>query len=249
MAAPRRRLDVCGDRAALRLGYDIMSEGPYRVIDRSTWPRREQFEMFLQFGFPYFSITADVDITAYRERLPKGGRFTIGLVYAIAAAANAVPEFRQRIRNDEVVEFETVHPSIIVLNDDEAFRFVNFPFAPDFDTFAADAPQRIEDARTAPSMYSLDDQDDFLFLTGLPWISFSGVFHAAPTHAPDSVPRIAWGKYKTEGARILLPLNVQVHHALIDGVHVGRFYAEVQKIMDDAHQWLPPRDAMSRECA
>lgn len=213
-------------------------EGKYQVIDQASWPRREQFELFKNFGFPYFSITADVDITDYRQALPKDRRFTIGLVYTLAVAANAVPEFRQRIRGDEVVEFDTVHPSIIVLNDQDAFRFCVFLFAHDFAEFSKDAPERIERARMAASMYDLPDQDDFLFLTAIPGVSFTGVVHAAPTQAPDSVPRIAWGKYREVAERIMLPLNVQVHHALIDGVHVGRFYSKVEEMLGNAGKWL-----------
>ena len=216
----------------------MKGEGSFRVIDQAGWPRREQFELFKSFGFPYFSLTADVDITDYRQALPKGGRFTIGLVYALAVAANAVPEFRQRIRGDDVIEFDTVHPSIIVLNDQDAFRFCVFPFAHDFAEFSKDGPKRIEQAKAAPSMFDFQDQDDFLFLTAIPWISFSGVFHAAPIHAPDSVPRIAWGKYREVAGRIMLPLNVQVHHALVDGVHVGRFYSKVEETLANAGEWL-----------
>ena len=216
----------------------MKDEGSYRVIDQASWSRREQFELFKNFGFPYFSITADVDITAYREALPKGGRFTIGLVYALAAAANAVPQFRQRIRGDDVIEFDVVHPSIIVLNEDEAFRFCAFPFAHGFVEFSKDAPERIERARAAPTMFNLPDQDDFLFLTGIPWISFTGVMHAAPIQAPDSVPRIAWGKYRDVSGRIMLPLNVQVHHALLDGIHVSRFYSKAEELLGNAEAWL-----------
>ena len=219
----------------------MMTEGRFRVIDQISWPRQEQFELFKAFGSPYFSITADVDITAYRRALPKGGRFTIGLVYALAAAANAVEQFRQRIRGDDVIEFDVVHPSIIVLTDHDAFRFCNFPFDESFRRFADEAPERIERARNAPSMFDAPDQDDYLYLTGLPWISFTGIMHAAPTHAPDSVPRIAWGKYHDVAGRILLPLNVQVHHALVDGIHVGRFYAKVEEILSHAEDWLAVR--------
>jgi chloramphenicol O-acetyltransferase type A len=213
-------------------------EGRFRIIAREAWPRREQFELFRSFGFPYFSVTADVDVTAYRQALPPGGRFTIGLVYVLAAAANAVPEFRQRIRGDDVIEFETVHPSIIVLNDQDAFRFCAFPFASRFAEFSKDAPERMEQARRAPSMFSSPDQDDFLYLTGMPWISFSGILHAAPIQAPDSVPRIAWGKYRNVGGRIQLPLNVQVHHALVDGLHVGKFFTKVEDLLGNPADWL-----------
>ena len=216
----------------------MTAEGKYRTLDLETWPRREQYEMFKDYGFPYFSITAEMDITAYRRALPRGGRFTIGIVYAIAEAANHVPEFRQRIRGNDVIGFEVVHPAIIVLNDQDAFRFSGFPYHPKFEAFAKGVPERIEAAKLADSMYTAPDQDDFLFLTGLPWISFVGVTHAAPIHAPDSVPRIAWGKYKTDGDRIMMPLNVQAHHALIDGIHVARFYERFEDVMARVGEWL-----------
>jgi chloramphenicol O-acetyltransferase len=221
-------------------GYDgfMTKEGRYRVIQQEGWPRREQFELFKGFGFPYFSLTADIDITTYRTSLPQGHRFTIGIVHALAAAANAVPEFRQRIRGQEIIEFDVVHPSIILLNDDEAFRFCAFPFKETYGEFARDAADRMERARAASSLFDFEDQDDFLFMTCIPWVSFNGVMHAAPTHRMDSVPRIAWGKARTVGDRVHLPLNVQVHHALIDGLHASRFFNKAEEILGHADAWL-----------
>jgi len=44
----------------------------------------------------------------------------------------------------------------------------------------------------------------------------------------DSIPRFVWGKFFEEGDLLKMPLWVQGHHALIDGVHVGKFYKKVQ---------------------
>ena len=129
-----------------------------------------------------------------------------------------------------------------MLNEEEAFRFCSFPFSADYADFSVDAPALMERAKAASSMFDYQDQDDFLFLTGLPWISFTGVMHAAPTQTPDSVPRIAWGKYRRVEDRIMMPLNVQVHHALVDGIHVGRFYAQVEEILGRVKEWLPASD-------
>lgn len=234
----------CGPRHALAEENSSLyhrgmnGEGPYRVIDRSTWPRREQFDLFKGFGFPYFSVTAEIDITPYRRALPRGGQFTLGIVYALASAANSVPPFRQRIRGEDVIEFEVVHPSIILLNDEEAFRFCALPFAPEYALFTEGALERMETARAASSMFDVADQDDFLFLTSLPWISFQGVLHAVPTQPSDSVPRIAWGKARDVNGQLLLPLNTQVHHALVDGLHVARFFERAEERLQDALSWL-----------
>jgi chloramphenicol O-acetyltransferase type A len=54
----------------------------------------------------------------------------------------------------------------------------------------------------------------------------------------DSIPRIAWGKYFEENGKIKLPLSVQVHHALVDGLHVGQYFNAIQEILDNPLKYL-----------
>ncbi len=216
----------------------MTNEGSFRVIDRETWARREQFDLFRRLRVPYFSITSDVEISTYRKLVPRGAGFTLGIAHAIAAAANATPPFRQRLRGDDVIEFDVVHPTIIVLTEEEAFRFCAFPFSESFEQFADGARERMEEARAASSLFDFEDRLDYLFMTSIPWIPFTGMTHASMTRADDSVPRIAWGRCRQVGDRILLPLNVQVHHALVDGIHVGRFYAAFEETMNHAAEWF-----------
>jgi chloramphenicol O-acetyltransferase type A len=221
----------------------MRSEGSYRIIDPNDWPRREQFELFKGFGFPYFNLTTDLDITSYslaRRAVSQPPSFTLGIVHGLASAANSVSAFRQRIRGGDVIEFEIVHPSIVLLNEHEAFRFCTLPFHKQFSHFLDGAPERMEAARSAESMFSVEDREDDLFLTSLPWVSFSGVTHAVPTQPPDTVPRIAWGKTRGVGEQVLLPLNVQVHHALVDGLHVARFFHRAEEIFASAEDWVTP---------
>jgi chloramphenicol O-acetyltransferase type A len=56
--------------------------------------------------------------------------------------------------------------------------------------------------------------------------------HPMQLHPADSVPRFAWGKFFEDGDLLKMPLQVQGHHALMDGIHLGRFYTEVQGYLD-----------------
>jgi chloramphenicol O-acetyltransferase type A len=47
-------------------------------------------------------------------------------------------------------------------------------------------------------------------------------------HPSDSIPRFAWGKYFKENDTLKMPLSVQGHHAIMDGIHMGRFYEKLQ---------------------
>ncbi len=62
-------------------------------------------------------------------------------------------------------------------------------------------------------------------------VSFTSMMHPTHLHPVDSVPRIAWGKFG-ETERREMPLSVQVHHGLMDGIHVGRYFYQVQDILD-----------------
>jgi len=200
-----------------------------RQIDIQTWPRRAHFEVFSTYDYPHFSLCANVDLTAFYPFVKQRGiSFTVATVYALARAANAIPEFRYRIRDGKVVEHEIVHPSGTILTDDDLFSFCTFDYIENFSKFAAKAAERIAYVKDDPTLEDGPGQDDLLYMTAIPWVSFTSFMHPLHLHPADSVPRFAWGKFFEEGEYLKMPLSVQGHHALMDGIHVGRFYQEVQ---------------------
>ena len=205
-----------------------------RTIDLETWPRREHFRLFTAKDFPYFSLVANVDLTAFYPVVKQRGiAFTIAIAYVIARAANEIPEFRYRIRGREVVEHEIVHPSITILTGDDLFSFCTFVYTQDFSSFAARATEQIAYVKEHHTIEDEPGRDDYLFMTAIPWISFTSLVHPVQLSPADSVPRIAWGRYFGQGEGLQMPLNLQAHHALIDGIHAGRFYEKVQYYLRD----------------
>ncbi len=214
-----------------------------RLIDLAAWPRRQHFEMFNAFDYPHFGLCAALDITALYPAVQASRQsLTAALTYLLAQAANRQPEFRLRIRRAaggavQVVEHETVHPSITVLDADDLFSFCTVAYTPAFPEFAARLAGRMA-AVQAQRVLEDDGRDDLLFMTSLPWVSFTAIQHPIHMHPPDSTPRIAWGRFAAEGGRLRLPLAVQAHHALLDGLHVARFYEAAQALANSAPAWL-----------
>jgi chloramphenicol O-acetyltransferase type A len=199
-----------------------------RTINLETWPRRGHYEWLKNFEMPHFNMCVNLDITAFKTALKEAGvSFTVAIVYLVARTANEVPEFRQRIRGDEVVEHDTVHPSTTYLTGDDLFSFCQMPYGEDFFVFALRAARQLEKIRENPTIEDEPGRDDLLFLTSIPWVSFTGFIHPMRLN-PDSMPRFAWGKYFTEGERLMMPLSVQAHHALVDGVHMGSYFEIMQ---------------------
>jgi chloramphenicol O-acetyltransferase type A len=200
-----------------------------RQINLETWPRRDHFRHFNAFDYPHFSLCANVDVTAYYPAVRQRGiSFTVATVYILARAANAIPEFRYRIRSDAVVEHDIVHPSPTIIADDGLFTFCPMDYIEDFTSFADKAAKKIAHVKAHPTLKDVPGQDNLLFMTAVPWVSFTSITSPLHLHPTDSVPRIAWGKFFEEGGLLKMPLSVQAHHALMDGIHMGRFYEKVQ---------------------
>ena len=208
-------------------------------IDLATWPRREHFKLFNSFDYPHFSMCANVDLTAFIPAVRQHGvSFTVALVYVLARAANAVPEYRYRIREGEVVVHEVVHPAITILLDDDTFSFCFFEYVENFPVFSSKAAEVIAHIKECPTVEDKPGRDEWLFMTAIPWVSFTSFLHPLHLSPADSIPRFAWGKYFKEGESLKMPLNSQGHHAVMDGLHMGRFYENVQDCLDHPDSFL-----------
>ena len=204
-----------------------------RTINMASWPRRKHFDLYNDFEQPHFGMCANVDLTAFHPAVKQSGHsITVAIVYVMSRAANAIPEFRQRIRGEQVVEHEIVHPSPTILTDEELFSFCTIEYSEDFATFALRATEAIAAVKAQPSLEDEPGHNNLLFMTAIPWVSFTSFKHPMPLQPTDSVPRFAWGKFFMEGEKMKMPLAVQAHHALMDGLHVGKYYVAVQELLD-----------------
>ncbi len=197
--------------------------------------RKKHFELFNGLNHPHFNVCANVEVGPWVDAMREAGqRLTSSLVYLLSRCANELPEFRQRIRDDTVVEHELVHPSFAVATrETDVFSFCEVDYTPDFAAFVRAADTRIEAMRDAPSLSDQEGRDDYLFMSPVPWIAFTSVQHPMNYHPRDCVPRITWGKIHPQGEQLLMPLAVQAHHALVDGVHMGRYFQAVEALAAD----------------
>ena len=203
-----------------------------RLVDLQQWDRRAHFELFRTYDHPWFNVTVPVDVTHVVNWCRDAGHsFFAACLYCSTRAANQVPELRYRIESDEVVEYDVTHPGSTVLRPDDTFGFAYFEYRDPFSAFAALVVQEIERAKSSSGLDPRTDRHDVIHHSVLPWIAFSSFQHARRRDPGDSVPKIVFGKHFESGPKRLLPVSVEVHHALVDGIHVGRFYEALQSEM------------------
>jgi chloramphenicol O-acetyltransferase type A len=201
-----------------------------RTINLENHPRREHFRVFRTFEMPHFNMCVNVDLTIFYAFIKQHDvSFNLAIVHVITRAANAVPEFRYRIRDDEMVEHEIVHPSSTVMGKNDVFSFCTMEYVERFPDFVTRNANKIASVRERPRLLEEDGgRDDLLFMTAIPWVSFTSFMH--PLTLPvDSVPRFAWGKFFEDGKSLKMPLSAQAHHAVMDGLHMGRYFEVVQE--------------------
>ena len=67
----------------------------------------------------------------------------------------------------------------------------------------------------------------------LPWVEFTGLNINVYDEGKFLLPIFTMGKYFERDGKRMLPLAIQVHHAVCDGYHVGVFVEKLQKYIDE----------------
>lgn len=203
-------------------------------IDFEKWPRKEHFDFFYKMDYPQFNVCMNLDVTQFLAFVKKQGiSFYYAMGFAAASAANQIDNFRYRIRGERVVLHDKVHPSFTVMSgDDDLFKYVAVELTDDIVSFSGKAKGLAEQQKEFFVYKDAEERDDMLYITCVPWFSFTQLTHPISLSKEDSVPRISWGKYFQQDGKWMLPFSVQANHALLDGVHVGKYVALLQEYMN-----------------
>lgn len=62
----------------------------------------------------------------------------------------------------------------------------------------------------------------------IPWTSFTGFNLNLKQDQNYFAPIITFGRYESRRDRMMLPLSLQVNHAVCDGFHAARFFNELK---------------------
>lgn len=204
------------------------------IIDINGWSRREQYLFFSTFEEPFFGITSKIDCTqAYRRAKTQHKSFFLDYLYRVLRAANAIENFRYRIIENQPYCFEklTISPTIGRANG--TFGFAIIDYQENEEIFIAEANKEIDKVKNANTLFTSDSEENLIHFSTLPWIDFTGLSHARRYSTPDSCPKISVGKLVSEGDRKTMAISIHVHHALVDGMHVGLFLDQLQALLDE----------------
>jgi chloramphenicol O-acetyltransferase type A len=203
---------------------------PFQAIDPRQTPRARAYAFYREAERPRWGVTFAVDLTTLLDRLSLWRAELPGLTpfvayhHAILRAANAVPALRQRLTPEGAVQWHRVDATPTVLREDESFAVARLVYAERLDDFAGPALAAVAEARQPDAPWGVRTaQSGELHMTTLPAVAFTHFTHARRGGFDDATPSLALGRFVRDGERVTMAVNIEVHHALVDGLHVGRF--------------------------
>jgi len=198
----------------------------------AQYPRRDHFEHFKAMQNPFLSLTVQVDITSWMKWVKSNGYpVFLSFLYAVGNAANSVPELRQRITPDRIVQYDECFSSYTVMTADGTYRYCNVSTSLPFSEYLSTASEKQKAVLEQEHLEEEGDVGQLFFISCLPWVSFSHI-DLPYSNSSQSNPAITWGKFYTEGEKVKIPVSISANHALVDGIHVGQFFSELEKQLE-----------------
>jgi chloramphenicol O-acetyltransferase type A len=191
----------------------------FRVLD--DYPRRAHLEFFRQRADPFYSMTFELDATRVRERARELGASTYAaLVWSYHRALSGIDAFRTRLDGERVVLHDRLRVGMTVPAPRRTFTFATLDWDSDAETFLGRA-RAVMSAASSHVDLSGGAAPDYAYYTALPLVPFTSFAHVALPDPRAGQPETAFGKFRAEGARAIVPVGVLVNHLYVDGADLG----------------------------
>lgn len=197
----------------------------FRKIDMEKYPRRRHFEYFRTLQYPYVGVTQAVDVTALVNRCRSQRiSFYLTFLHAAALAADGIPEFRQRIRDGGIIEYDECPTSHIELLEDGTYVYCTLRHHMPMEAYLPYALEMRQQCRQSGGLEEDEDVERMYFISTVPWLHYTALIQPV-AGGDESNPRITWGRYQADpDGHLQMPVTVLAHHGLVDGVHIAGFY-------------------------
>lgn len=203
-------------------------------LNLETWERKEHFNFFKNFEEPFYGVVVDIDCTvAYNFAKANGISFFLYYLHKSLTAVNTFDPFKYRIYGDEVMLYDQINAGPTIGRSNGTFGFSYMDYHPSFEEFLIGAKKEIERVQNTTTLFAPKLDDDIVHYSSMPWIKFTSLSHARNFSFPDSCPKISFGKMTENNGKKAMPVSIHVHHALVDGLHVGQYIDRFQELMND----------------
>lgn len=207
----------------------------YETINPDTWKRRELFRYYIDNLRNVMSLTADTDVTRLVGFVRAHGlKFYPAMIWVVSKAVNSREEFRYGWDGDgNPIRWDFVSPYYADFHkEDECCVKLVTEYSDDLYDFHARFIADREKHRNLRGFAAENIPPNTFDVSCLPWIKYKSFDIHVFDEGKYLAPVVTWGKYETSDGKTLLPLSMNIHHAVADGWHLSRFFSDMQDIID-----------------
>ena len=204
----------------------------FHLIDFETWERKDFYKHFINDVVCTYSTTVNLDITNL-----KNVRLYPTIIWLLTNVVNQMPEFRTAITKEGVGIYDEMHPAYTIFNkENKNFSGIWTEFNLDYkvflDAYELDIAKYAPSKEYAPKPNRPDNSFD---ISMIPWFTFTSFNLNIFGDGKYLLPIFTLGKYFDDNGKRLIPLSIQVHHAVCDGYHIGKFVETLQSLINHFH--------------
>ena len=208
----------------------------YSEVNIDTWARKNTYNWYRNYDDPYFNFTVNVEISKLHKRAKeKSLSFFLCCLHTSLVAANKVENFKMRIEEGKLIQYNTINGGSTVLYDDGSFGFAYYNYYDELTEFVREGMAEIEKRKKTKSFLPNEkgDHSNLIYFSSIPWFSFTSTKHANHHTINNSIPRISFGKYFKQDEKLMMPVSIEANHAIMDGYHIGLFLEEFEKAVTE----------------
>jgi chloramphenicol O-acetyltransferase type A len=218
------------------------SQPAFKAINLSSWSRKPYFDYYSRQVKCTYSITVTIEIESLlascRERSIK---LYPAMIYIVTTAINQVEELRMGYNEQgQLGIWNFRSPSYTIFHpDDKTFSNIWTGYHPLFSLFHHSYLQDIEQYGSVKSLFAKEGEPGNTFpISCIPWVNFTSFNLNIYDNGNYLCPIFTIGQYTKYDHKTVIPVAVQLHHAVCDGYQAGLLFDAIKKLAEEPELWI-----------
>lgn len=206
-----------------------------RNIAYRDWHRYEHAEFARRNALPFIHTQFMLDVTRLRQVVKaRGISFYLSLIWAASKVMESREDFRWRRRGNRIVLIDEPEPSFTdMMAGTELYKIVHAgPAGSGMTEYAQRARKTADAQQTFFPGAAEESRDDFVYFSSTAIVTLTGLTQAMDLDRDNYIPQVAWSRFWEEEGRSYLPFQIKCNHCQVDGLHVARYFTELQAFLD-----------------
>lgn len=203
----------------------------YELVDMLKFDRADYFSYFMSVGTT-IEFTVKVDVTKMLDRCKKDKlNFQAVMLYQLYKVVNTIENFKLDVLEDKLIKWDKIVPTFSSMNKNSKLFFTLYADMQencvDYNKQYQKTVENYADSTTIVPQGNLPE--NVFNVSCIPWLHFEHFSSNSKAIENKVIKMITFGKYEQIDGCFILPLTIQISHAIADGYHVALFFEKLQE--------------------